>query len=234
MDTTKKEIEDTQRNIFEDILAFYQDTDRYISKLYKPGNDTESRLLKKLRIKKIIRYDLYISLNCEHFVHYATLEDAEKTKEHIVAYKILENQIDKKSALTLSTRVFKNFSTNKEISKMKKIFVSYSRKDIDFRDELRKHLNMLKIFDIADNWACEDMQVGKWHDQIQKELEESDLIIYMLSVNFFSSSYILEQEVVKGMEQIAQNPDKKILPVIVSAFAGLDKLKHAIDNPTED
>ena len=233
-DSTKIEIEDTQRNIFEDILALYQDGNSHQSKIYKDENSIKENLSKELHVERVIPDDLYISLDEKHFVHYSTLEDSEKTKEHIAAYKIQNNTIDNNSAVTLSTRVFKNFTTNMEISKMKKIFVSYSRKDIDYRDELRKHLNMLKIFDIADNWACEDIQIGKWHDQIQKELEESDIIIYMLSANFFSSSYILEQEVIKGMELIANNPDKKILPVIVSAFPGLDKLKSAIQNHTDE
>ncbi len=85
------------------------------------------------------------------------------------------------------------------------------------------------MFNIADNWACEDMEIGKWHEQIQKELEDSDLIIYMLSANFFSSAYIIEQEVIKGMELIAQNKNKKILPIIVSDFVGLDKIKKAMN-----
>ena len=106
----------------------------------------------------------------------------------------------------------------------KKIFISYSRKDVEYKDELRKHLNMLNIFDIADNWSCEDINPGKWHDQIQQALAESDLIIYMLSANFFTSHYILEHEVKEGMKQVANNKNKQILCVIVSDFVGLDKI----------
>jgi hypothetical protein len=42
------------------------------------------------------------------------------------------------------------------------------------------------------------INIGKWHDQIQKELEEIDFIIFMLSANFFSSNYFLENEVKRG------------------------------------
>lgn len=116
---------------------------------------------------------------------------------------------------------------------MKKIFVSYSRDDALYRDELRKHLNLLKIFDIADNWACEDMDIGRWNEQIQKELLESDIVIYMLSANFFSSPYIREKEVLEVFKQMKTNKDKKIIPVIVSEFAGLDTLKKSISRPTD-
>ncbi|HAO08740.1 MAG TPA: hypothetical protein DCQ50_17575, partial [Chryseobacterium sp.] len=128
---------------------------------------------------------------------------------------------------------FKNFTNNFNISSMKKIFISYSRKDVDYKNELKKHLNILKTFDISDNWSCEEITIGKWNDQIQKELNESDLIIYMLSANFFGSRYILEHEVQKGMDLIDQNPSKEILCVIVSDFIGLDRLKSDKEDRTD-
>jgi len=114
------------------------------------------------------------------------------------------------------------------IFKKNKIFISYSRKDIDFKNELKKHLNILSQFDITDNWSCEDIKIGNWNEQIQKELEESNLIIYMLSANFFSSSYILEKEVENIMNEKRNN--KAILCVIVSDFIDLDKIENYLRN----
>jgi len=108
---------------------------------------------------------------------------------------------------------------------MKKIFISYSRKDVDYKNELKKHLAPLKTFEIADTWTCEDISIRRWHEQIQQELNDSDLIVYMLSTNFFFSRYILEEEVKKEIESVERNPNKKILCVIVNNFVGLDKLK---------
>lgn len=85
---------------------------------------------------------------------------------------------------------------------------------------------MLKLFDVADNWSCEDITIGKWHDQIQKELQESDLVIFMLSINFFNSRYIIEDEVLKTMNDIANGSNKKVYCIIVSEFPSLD----AFDN----
>jgi internalin A len=116
----------------------------------------------------------------------------------------------------------------------KKIFISYSRKDVEYKDELKKHLNMLKTFDIADNWSCDEITISKWHEQLQKELKESDLIIYMLSANFLVSGYILDQEVKKGMYLIGQDPNKKVLCVIVSDFVGLDDLKSFSNKNLDD
>ena len=43
-------------------------------------------------------------------------------------------------------------------------------------------------------WACDEMVAGKWDKQIQTELEEADIIVYMVSHNFMSSEYIMEKE----------------------------------------
>ncbi len=240
--TSKKDIDETQKYLFEEILMLYNDIEIYESKLYPSKKENEIELNKnkenneilekRLQTKKVIPDDLYISLNNKHFVHYKTLEDEEKTKEQIIAFNIKEKQINKENSIVLSTRAFKNISDNKEISKMKKIFISYSRKDMQFRDELRKHLGMLNFFEIADNWACEDITIGKWDEQIQKELDDSDLVIYMLSINFFTSPYILQKEVLNVMKELS-NSNKKILPIIVSKFANLDTVNRIIKNPNE-
>jgi hypothetical protein len=112
------------------------------------------------------------------------------------------------------------------IKKMKKIFISYSRRDVDFKDELKRHLGILSVFDIVDIWSCEEITLGTWNNQIQKELEDSNIIIYMLSANFFSSPYILEREVQNVIE--GKKGNKKILCVIVSEFVNLDKIEDLL------
>lgn len=228
--TREKEVIKT---IFDDICAFYANNENHRSKLLPEIQKTEEDKFKHLMP---INYpdELYISLDNKYFVNFNILDDETKTKESVLAYEIENFEINKTKAKPLFTRNFAYLATNnKGLNKMKKIFVSYSRKDADYRDALRQHLNMLTIFDIADNWACEDINIGKWDEQIQKELLDSDIVIYMLSANFFSSSYIREKEVLEVMKQMRDNPNKKILPVIVSEFVGLDSLKRLIPNPTD-
>jgi internalin A len=220
------------KSIFDDICAFYGNNENHRSKLLPKIKEYKN----ELKLIKPISYpnELYVSLDNKYFVNFNILDDETKTKESILAYEIENFKINKTKAKSLFTRNFAYLATNnKGLNKMKKIFVSYSRKDADYRDALRQHLNMLTIFDIADNWACEDITIGKWDEQIQKELLDSDIVIYMLSANFFSSSYIREKEVLEVMKQMKENPNKKILPIIVSEFVGLDSLKKLIPNPTD-
>ncbi|MBY0540089.1 MAG: TIR domain-containing protein [Campylobacterales bacterium] len=221
------------KTIFDDICAFYGNNENHRSKLLpkiEENEDVDFRHIIPINYPD----ELYISLDNRYFVNFNILDDETKTKESVLAYEIKDFKINKTNAKSLFTRNFAYLATNnKGLNKMKKIFVSYSRKDADYRDALRQHLKMLTIFDIADNWACEDITIGKWDEQIQKELLDSDIVIYMLSANFFSSSYIREKEVLEVMKQMKENPNKKILPVIVSEFVGLDNLKKLIPNPTD-
>lgn len=228
--TREKEV---LKTIFDDICAFYVNNENHRSKLLPKIEEKEEDKFKHL-IPINYPDELYISLDNKYFVNFNILDDETKTKESVLAYEIENFEINKTKAKPLFTRNFAYLATNnKGLNKMKKIFVSYSRKDADYRDALRQHLNMLTIFDIADNWACEDINIGKWDEQIQKELLDSDIVIYMLSANFFSSSYIREKEVLEVMKQMRDNPNKKILPIIVSEFVGLDSLKRLIPNPTD-
>lgn len=238
----------TQKYIFNCLIAIYHDLpiltiEEYLKECTIISVDETAILGRSSKVVNFIDSidnlpdDLYISVDDISFVKASEISSSDlrilsyylnKTTEDTALDDDLEKQvrsINFSLHKEIPNYIFQNF-THKILNKMKKIFISYSRKDVEFKNELKKHLNILKTFDIADNWSCEEITIGKWDAQIQKELEESDLIIYMLSANFFSSKYILEQEVQKGMDLINVNPNKNILCVVVSNFTGLDKLKN--------
>lgn len=226
-----KRIREIEKIFLDDILAFYHDEVSYCSKLL-PANEKDETVEKVEENKKDEKYakprDLYLSLDDQYFIHLPTLDDESKTHDKILSYRRQENKLDKSDPMSKPSISYAHLTKNTKVKSMKKIFISYSRKDVDYKDELKKHLNLLKIFDIADNWSCESIKIGLWEQQIQKELEEADLIIYMLSANFFTSQYILEHEVLEGMSQIANDNRKKIVNVIVSDFIGFDAVKKEL------
>jgi len=170
--------------------------------------------------------NIYISLNNLSYINFT---DLLKNRSDVNIKTFDENLHFYREMPAYPYKAF----TPYKIEKMKKVFISYSRKDVDFKNELRNHLNLVKTLNIFDNWSCEDINFGKWDDQIQYELESSDLIVYMLSANFFSSRYILEKEVLKGMKLIEENPSKQFYCVVVRDFIGLDKLKDPNKTPSE-
>jgi internalin A len=71
---------------------------------------------------------------------------------------------------------------------------------------------------LAKSWSCEEITPGLWDDQIQEELESSDIVVFLMSMNFAASDYVLKEEVYRTFEQMAKNPDKKIVCVLVRYF----------------
>jgi len=98
---------------------------------------------------------------------------------------------------------------------MKKIFVSYSRKDVNFKNNLLTHLKPLEKYSLISAWDCSKIRAGEWDEQIQKELEEADIMIFMVSANFMASDYIIDNEVEKGIELAKKDYSKKIMCVLV-------------------
>lgn len=106
-----------------------------------------------------------------------------------------------------------------KIEKMKKVFISYSNQDHHYKETLLKHLKPLKQFQLIKPWSCEEMTTGNWHNQIQKELSEADVVIFMMSIDFITSDYILREEVYKTFEDIKNNKNKQVLCVLVKNFS---------------
>jgi internalin A len=184
--------------------------------------------------------DMYLSVDGIHFVHHRELEDATERPDQIPAYKEIDTDaeiedsetkkkikikvIERTASGTLPIYPFINFSNNNNLRSMKKIFISYSSEDYKYMVRLKKHLNLLNIFGIAETWSSDEISVEEWNPKIQKKLLDSDLVIFMLSVDFFYSEYITEKEVLVWTEDRKKHPEKKALCVIVHKFVDLDTL----------
>jgi len=157
--------------------------------------------------------DLYISKDDKYFIHYPSLCSTSGKETRIKTFRSNEERklIEDKER---PFHKYQNF-THINLQTMKKIFISYSRKDKKFKDDLKSHLKILERYCVAKAWSCEEMKSGDWDEQIQNELLESDIIIYMVSDNFLASDYIMDKEVNVGIEMVMNNPSKKIICVLV-------------------
>lgn len=176
-------------------------------------------------------YDLYISKDDKNFINYRDLCNVDPNENKLKAYQInKENKL--KQYKELPFNIYQNF-TSRNLRTMKKIFISYSRKDKKFKDDLKTHLKILERYCVAKAWSCEEMKAGEWDEQIQEELIESDIIVYMVSDNFLASNYIMDKEVNVGIELVKNNPNKKIICVLVRECAW-DSWQFLADNFTEN
>lgn len=89
---------------------------------------------------------------------------------------------------------------------MKKLFISYSSRNTIFKDRFITHLAPHKRNGMIDVWHDRDIETGeKWEAAILAEIDNSDLIIFLLSPDFINTNYIFDVEIPKAMERNKQN-----------------------------
>ncbi len=100
---------------------------------------------------------------------------------------------------------------------MKKVFISYSKIDSQHLIKLENHLSVLKRNGTIGTWNCRKLLPGeKWDGRIKTELEEADLILFLVSDDFLATDYIWDIEIKRAIER-DQNPSDPVtvVPIIV-------------------
>jgi hypothetical protein len=105
---------------------------------------------------------------------------------------------------------YKNFlDADKKLYSMKKLFISYSSKNSAFMRRFVTHLEPLRRNGTIDFWHDRMIEPGtKWDDTIKKELELSDVVVFLLSPDFIATSYIFEVEIPQVLQQFAAEKSK--------------------------
>jgi internalin A len=98
---------------------------------------------------------------------------------------------------------YKNFLDDSSLQQaMKKLFISYSSKNTAFMQRFATHLEPLRRNGAIDFWHDRMIEPGtKWDDSIKKELELSDIIVFLLSPDFIANNYIFEVEIPQAIKQ---------------------------------
>lgn len=98
---------------------------------------------------------------------------------------------------------------------MAKLFFSYSHRDEELRDELEVHLSMLKRQGIIEAWHDRRIGAGDEIDsEISQELDNSDIILLLISPYFIASRYCYDIEMMRAMERHAAKL-AHVIPVIL-------------------
>jgi hypothetical protein len=88
---------------------------------------------------------------------------------------------------------------------MAKVFFSYSHKDEALRDELQKHLSILRRQGSIEIWHDRGIGAGAdfGHD-ISSHLEDADIILLLVSSDFLDSDYCYDKEMTRAIERCEQ------------------------------
>ncbi|MBS5940010.1 toll/interleukin-1 receptor domain-containing protein [Clostridium sp.] len=206
-----------------------RDAERFFYEIYE-----EKYLFLKFQIRcPICKQECWINENSETIFNCNNCESDFDWKEHleeasytyVANMELLANEKKKGKSMSpigLFKEKIKKSSDNvielKEIDNKNdgiKIFFSYSHVDEKMRNELEKHLVMLKRQGVISTWHDRKIMAGSELDsEIDENLKDADIILLLVSVDFLSSDYCYDIEVKQALE-MHKNNKAIVIPVIL-------------------
>ena len=95
-----------------------------------------------------------------------------------------------------------------------KVFISYSHKDEELKDELYVHLAALRKGKIQ-AWQDRDIDAGdEWDAAIKNNFNDADIILLLITPRFIASNYCYEKETQWAIKR-HENGDARVIPIIM-------------------
>ncbi len=117
------------------------------------------------------------------------------------------------------------------------VFISYSKKDAKWLDDLRTHLNYLEREYKFTIWEDSKIEVGAdWRSEIKNAIDTTKIAILMVSANFIASEFINNEEL-PALLFAAKEEGAHIFPIIIShcMFSDIDAISkfQTVNPPSE-
>ncbi len=91
--------------------------------------------------------------------------------------------------------ICENLGITNENQQPLKIFIAFANEDRDVSDKLLAQMNLLKTREHWDIWASHEIKTGSvWSEEIKARLNDSEIVVLLMSSSFFNSNYILDIE----------------------------------------
>jgi hypothetical protein len=91
------------------------------------------------------------------------------------------------------------------IVELKKVFLSYSREDMQWLDRLRKFLKPLEDRGLVRIWDDRLVEMGaNWREEIEKSLRSAKMAVFLVTQDFLNSQFIQTQELPVLLERAKQ------------------------------
>ena len=96
-----------------------------------------------------------------------------------------------------------------------KIFFCYAREDEPLLNTLKTHLSPLKRKGLIDLWYDREIKAGtQWEKEIDKHLNEANIILLLVSPDFMNSDYCYGIEMQRALER-DQRGEARVIPIIL-------------------
>ncbi|WP_281784310.1 toll/interleukin-1 receptor domain-containing protein [Sinimarinibacterium flocculans] len=95
------------------------------------------------------------------------------------------------------------------------LFISYSHVDAQLKAELVKHLEPLRRLKLIEAWSDTALRPGdEWEEEISERLEEADIILLLISIDFINSNFCYDVELERALER-HKDGAARVIPVIL-------------------
>jgi energy-coupling factor transporter ATP-binding protein EcfA2 len=95
------------------------------------------------------------------------------------------------------------------------LFYSYAHADESLRDELEKHLSVLKRENVITNWHDRKIELGTdWARRIDEHIDSAEIILLLVSANFLASDYCCGVEMKRAFERHRART-ARVIPIIL-------------------
>jgi len=95
------------------------------------------------------------------------------------------------------------------------IFLCYAREDEPLRQELEKHLRVLRHQNLINLWHDRNIKAGtEWEREIDDHLTTARVILLLISPDFMDSDYCFSREMKRAMQRHEQE-EARVIPVIL-------------------
>lgn len=96
-----------------------------------------------------------------------------------------------------------------------RVFFSYSHDDEEHRNQLDKHLALLRRQGHIETWHDRNIPAGgELDDHIDQEINRADIILLLVSASFIASAYCYSREMARAMERHDAG-ETRVVPIIV-------------------
>jgi hypothetical protein len=139
--------------------------------------------------------------------------------------KILEQAEREGKERELIETVHKRYPGNKKIAQIYNrtiqsddqltLFYSYAHEDESLRNELDKHLGLLRNQGLLAQWYDRDISAGtEWAKQIDDHLNTADIILLLISPDFIASDYCYSIEMKRALER-HELGEARVIPILL-------------------
>ena len=121
----------------------------------------------------------------------------------------------KKEEQDTTSKIDNSMIKNTLSGKSLNIFLSYSHKDEELKEQLDTHLAALKRNNLIQTWNDRAILTGEeWDIAIKTQLAQADIILLLVSANFIASEYIWKVEITQAMKR-HDNKEVVVVPVFI-------------------